>query len=78
MQTNRWTGRRAGKRFVKKVVPGTPKPATNATTSVLAKRQTIPLVILEQRLIELQSLVLGRLTGRGHDNKEKTGGTSRG
>jgi hypothetical protein len=78
MQTSRWTGRRAGKRLVKKVASGTQKPTTRATTSILAKRQTIPLVTLEQRLIELQSLVLGRLKGRDHEAEEKPGCGGRG
>jgi hypothetical protein len=61
MNASRWSARRAKKRLPKRVVPGIPKTSPNVAMKSLVTPRVVPLAVMEQKFIELQSVVLGRL-----------------
>jgi hypothetical protein len=61
MNASRWSARRAKKRLPKRVIPGVPKTVPNVAMKSLVTPRVVPLALLEQKFIELQSVVLGRL-----------------
>jgi hypothetical protein len=69
MKASPWSARKAKKRAPKRVVSGTSIAATKVAMKSLVTPQALPLALLEQKLIALQSVVLSRLRDKNHDSK---------